>query len=205
MDYFVLILIAGLAVMVLAKLYSVLGKDVGAPPPAASQQARPTDKIEPVSAPRPKTMGFSGLAALQKTDPGFDPADFLHGAQAAYEMIVKAFAAGDRETLQNLLERDVFETYDGAITERETNGQTVQIDIVRMLDTKIIDASVERKKAFLTVQFHTDLSVIETDKDGKATVEKEGGIAETTEQWTFSRDLNSADPNWRLSAVAAIA
>ncbi len=190
--------------MVLAKLYSVLGKDVGAPPPQ-SQQARPTDKIEAAPASRPSVAGFSGLAALQKTDPGFDPSAFLQGAQSAYEMIVKAFAAGDRETLQGLLEEEVFETYDGAITERETNGQTVQIDIVRVLDTKIVDASVERKKAFLTVQFHTDLSVIETDKEGNSTVEKEGGIAETTEQWTFSRDLNSTDPNWRLSAVAAIA
>src|SRR5690606_26811700 len=47
----------------------------------------------------------SGLNAMADADSTFSPKSFLEGAKAAYEMIVTAFAEGDRKTLKNLLEK----------------------------------------------------------------------------------------------------
>jgi len=204
MDLIVLLVIAAVALFVLARLYSVLGRDVGMPPPTversvlSNEAALKQDSVK-------KIPSFSGLAALQKIDASFDPSLFLDGAKTAYEMIVLAFAEGDRKTLRSLLEDTVYETYEAMITERESEGRKIQVDIVRMHDSKIVEAEIDKKTAFITVEFHTDLSQVEKDENDQVINDEETGLSETVEQWTFSKQVNSSDPNWRLFGVAAIA
>ena len=45
----------------------------------------------------------SGLRAIAEADGSFGPKSFVEGAKSAYEMIVTAFAQGDRATLKMLL------------------------------------------------------------------------------------------------------
>jgi predicted lipid-binding transport protein (Tim44 family) len=49
----------------------------------------------------------NGLLEIAKIDPGFEPETFVRGARQAYEMIVTAFAEGNRKILKDLLHRDV--------------------------------------------------------------------------------------------------
>jgi predicted lipid-binding transport protein (Tim44 family) len=181
-----------------------LGKDVGAAPLLPKQKQAPQEDLgfvkEPVSHP-----SFVGLSGLQKIDASFNAEEFLSGAKSAYEMIVRGFASGDRDVLRPLLEDEVYNSYDEAISGREKSGKSLQTDIVKMHDAKIIEAEIDKNETFITVEFHTDLSMIEKDKDGHVLEKEDTGLAETKEQWTFSRRLNSNDPNWRLIAVAAIA
>ena len=44
-----------------------------------------------------------GMRAIKDADPTFEPKSFVDGAKMAYEMIVMAYADGDRKTLKNLL------------------------------------------------------------------------------------------------------
>jgi hypothetical protein len=60
-----------------------------------------------------------GLRAIKDADPSFEPRTFAEGAKMAYEMIVMAYADGDRRTLKNLLSRDVYDGFVAAIAERE--------------------------------------------------------------------------------------
>ena len=60
-----------------------------------------------------------GLDAIAREDKSFDGKHFIAGARAAYEMIVTAYAEGDRRTLKNLLSRDVYDGFEAAIRERE--------------------------------------------------------------------------------------
>lgn len=206
MDLFVLLVIAGVALFVLSKLYAVLGRDVGAPIPPQITKPSPVNEASSLGeSPVQQQISFAGLAALQKADQSFDPGGFLAGARSAYEMIVTAFAQGDRDALRPLLEDQVYQNYDMAISEREASGKKMQLDIVRMRDAKIIEAEIEDDDTYVTVEFHTDLSMIETDQGGEMLEAEETGLAETKEQWTFSRRQNTNDPNWRLAAVAAIA
>ena len=52
---------------------------------------------------KPGTDLNKGLRAIKDDDPSFDPKTFVDGAKMAYEMIVMAYADGDRKTLKNLL------------------------------------------------------------------------------------------------------
>ena len=54
------------------------------------------------------------LQAIAEADRSFDPKHFLTGARAAYEMIVTAFAEGDRKSLKQLLSREVFDSFSAA-------------------------------------------------------------------------------------------
>ncbi|MGE0701323.1 MAG: Tim44/TimA family putative adaptor protein, partial [Hyphomicrobiaceae bacterium] len=50
-----------------------------------------------------------GLLAIARADSNFDPEHFMVGARQAYEMIVTAFAEGNRKMLKTLLSREVFD------------------------------------------------------------------------------------------------
>ena len=113
-----LIIFAGLAAVVLYQLYSVLGRRVGRQPeerPApepAGPVVRPADRpLETAD----EGASLTGLAAVRARDPYFDVGRFLGGAKSAYEMIVVAFAQGDRRTLKDLLSSEVYESFEGAI------------------------------------------------------------------------------------------
>ena len=54
----------------------------------------------------------TGLDAISGADSNFDGQHFLTGARAAYEMIVNAYAEGDRRTLKNFLAREVYDGFE---------------------------------------------------------------------------------------------
>ena len=121
-------------------------------------------------------------------DPQFSQREFLKGAKAAYEMIVTAFAEGDRETLKNLLNSDVYGDYDQALKDRETSGDEPN-EFMRLKDANIDSAELTGSVAEISVLFEAELSNGEW-------------VSQTRELWTFERDLKSRDPNWRLSDVS---
>ena len=76
--------------------------------------------------PKPARRSPPGSTRLPPPTANSTPQHFLTGARAAYEMIVNAFAEGDRRTLKNLLSREVYDGFEGAIIEREKRGDTVE-------------------------------------------------------------------------------
>jgi predicted lipid-binding transport protein (Tim44 family) len=129
------------------------------------------------------------VADIIHVDPSFDVGHFLMGARKAYEMIVAAFASGDRETLRNLLVPHVFSSYEQAIKDREANGGKGP-ELVRLKTADLADAELDGVIARVAVRFEAELA------------EGAHGIRDTKERWTFERDTTSRDPNWRLSGVA---
>src|SRR5439155_15604627 len=71
----------------------------------------------------PGTKAWAGLDAIAAADPAFAIKPFAEGAKSAYEMIVTAFAEGNREVLRNLLSPEVFESFSAALAEREKRGE----------------------------------------------------------------------------------
>ena len=66
-------------------------------PLAPTADVAPTDRWKDIAEPgTPLAAGLDGIAAQ---DSSFDPRHFLSGARSAYEMIVLAFANGDRRAL----------------------------------------------------------------------------------------------------------
>ncbi|RVA75482.1 calcium-binding protein, partial [Mesorhizobium sp. M7A.F.Ca.US.006.04.2.1] len=72
---------------------------------------------------KPDTDLNKGLRTIKDNDPSFEPKGFVDGAKMAYEMIVMAYADGDRKTLKNLLSREVYDGFVAAIGEREAKAE----------------------------------------------------------------------------------
>jgi predicted lipid-binding transport protein (Tim44 family) len=141
------------------------------------------------------------LKAIIKADPSFRPREFLEGAKMAYEMIVMAFADGDRKTLKGLLSKEVFDGFDAAIREREAKGEVVKSTFVGIDKSAITNASLKQSEAQVTIRIVSQLISATFDKDGKLIDGDQEGVADVTDIWTFARDIRSRDPNWKLIAT----
>jgi predicted lipid-binding transport protein (Tim44 family) len=149
----------------------------------------------------PGTPSWNGLEAIATAEPGFSPKMFVEGAKAAYEMIVTAFASGDRNTLRNLLAKDVFESFSQAISERESRGEKVQTTFVSIDKASIEDVAVRGRAAQVSVRFQSKLITATTDSAGNIIDGNAEKVVDMIDVWTFTRDLGSRDPNWRLMAT----
>ena len=144
-----------------------------------------------------------GLDAVARDDKTFDAKHFVTGARAAYEMIVQAYAEGDRRTLKNLLSREVYDGFEAAIRERETKGETVESRFVAIEKSDIAGAELRGRTAQVTVRFVSQLISVTRDKSGNVIEGNPERVTDVTDVWTFARDLSSRDPNWKLVATEA--
>lgn len=143
------------------------------------------------------------ILKIAESDPSFDAEHFAGGAKQAYEMIVTAFAEGNREMLSNLLSRDVFEGFASAMDDRDTRGETVDQSFVGIHKCDITDAELVGSEASITLKFVSQLITATMDSAGTVISGDSQKIQEVTDIWTFARDLDAQDPNWRLVATQA--
>jgi predicted lipid-binding transport protein (Tim44 family) len=228
-DIYTIIFLA-LAVFIFLRLRSVLGQRTGRERPpydpySARDGVRPAaEKVvalpnrAPETAPKPAeppampterwkdiaetgTPIAGGLDAIAAVEPQFDAKHFLTGARAAYEMIVTAFAEGDRRALKNLLSREVYEGFDAAITEREKNGNKVETKFVAIEKAEITGAEWRKPNALITVRFVSQLISVTRDAKDNVIEGSADKVTDVTDVWTFARDISTRDPNWKLVAT----
>ena len=230
-DIYTIIFLA-LAVFIFLRLRSVLGQRTGRERPpydpyAARKPGQPaTEKVislpnrnaeaaaaqpaEPVPAGErwkgvaaPDSPVAAGLDAIVAADSSFDAKSFIAGARGAYEMIVNAYAEGDRRTLKSLLSREVYEGFEGAITEREKRGETVESHFVSIDEAEVTGAELQKRTAQVTLRFVSKMITATRDKEGKVIDGNAEKVSDVTDIWTFAREVNSRDPNWKLVATEA--
>jgi predicted lipid-binding transport protein (Tim44 family) len=146
-----------------------------------------------------------GLMEVAKLDPAFEPEPFVRGARQAYEMIVTAFAEGNRKILKDLLNRDVYDGFVRAMAERESRGEQVDQSFVGINKADIVESEVKSGIANITIRFVSQLISATRDKAGAILSGDPQRVKEVTDIWTFSRDISTAkartNPNWRLIAT----
>lgn len=142
-----------------------------------------------------------GLRAIKDADASFEPKTFVDGAKMAYEMIVMAYADGDRKTLKNLLSREVYDGFVAAITDRESKSEKVQSSFVGIDKADIVSAEMKGGEAHVTLRIVSELISATRDKAGAVIDGDPETVAEVKDVWTFSRDTRSRDPNWKLVAT----
>ena len=146
----------------------------------------------------------TGLRAIAEADTTFSPKSFIEGAKAAYEMIVTAFAQGDRHTLRNLLEKDVYDGFERAIKDREAQGRKIDFTFVGLPKVEISEAELDKRAASVTVRFHAEVVSATRDKDGALIEGNEVEVTNIADEWTFARSPKSRDPNWKLVATSQL-
>jgi predicted lipid-binding transport protein (Tim44 family) len=215
-----IILLAMVAGFLVLRLRSVLGRRQGferqphaegRPAGYDPRGARPADAVpEEASAPtapaapsgrhtipdRRSPVG-QALSRIAGVEPSFDPSRFLDGAEAAFRMIVQAFASGDRGTLRSLLSDDAYAGFAKVLDAREAAGERQRTELRAVHEVAIEAADLRGQVADITVRFVTDQINMTTGRDGEV-VSGSDAITELTDLWTFQRDLTSADPTWKL-------
>ena len=171
--------------------------------PAQEQDARAEGEQRVRDFAAGNTEMGKGLVDLVRADPSFEPAQFLQGAKAAYEIIVTAFAEGNRKTLKDLLNSDVYDGFSGAITERESRGEQIDQSFVGIKSADLVEAEVKGGMAQLTVKFVSELISATRDRAGVVITGDPKRIREVTDIWTFAREVMSRNPNWKLVATQA--
>jgi predicted lipid-binding transport protein (Tim44 family) len=144
-----------------------------------------------------------GLVDIFRSDGTFDPDHFVQGAKAAYEIIVTAFAEGNRRTLKNLLNSEVYDGFNNAISDREKRGEQIDQSFVGIKSADLVEAELKADIAQLTVKFVSELISATRDRAGVVISGDPKRIREVTDIWTFARDVSSRDPNWKLVATQA--
>src|ERR1700710_1919633 len=156
----------------------------------------PTDRWKGIT--EPGTPLALGLDALPANDSSFDPRHFISGARSAYEMIVLAFANGDRRALKDLLSSEVYESFDAVIKDREKHEQKTETRFVSIDKAELVGAEARDRSAQLTVRFVSQMVSVTRDKAGTIVDGNPDKVTDITDVWTFARDTTSRDPNWKL-------
>jgi len=175
------------------------GKNGAASEPALDIAAEKPDRWAGIA--EAGTPVAAGLDAIKRAQPDFNAAHFLTGAKAAYEMIVTAFAQGDRKTLKGLLARDVFDNFVKEIGDRESRGETSETRFVAIEKAEITDAEVKANAMQVTVRFLSQIVATTKNKAGEAVEGSPNGMTDITDVWTFARNVGANDPNWKLVAT----
>ena len=213
------IIFALLAVFVVWKLKSVLGTRVDIEkPPSRSTGGANTDNVVrlPGAADRPPPpprqdqradafvrtdKGRLAVDAIAAADRTFEPGRFVNGAKMAYQMIIAAFASGDRKTLDSLLSPDVLASFTSAIGQREAAGEQSSTKVVSVDAVEIVDGGVKDGTAQVSTRISAKMINVVRDRNGNVVSGDPETVVSTDDLWTFARVIASGDPTWRLIAT----
>jgi len=151
----------------------------------------------------PADVVAEGLNRIRRADPSFDPTQFIEGARTAFEMIVAAFAKGDKAELRPLLSDEVFRRFAMAIDERVAAKEALETQIERLDSVDIVEAELVARTAQVTLKLVSHQVNVTRAMDGSIVEGSPGQPVEKTDYWTFARDTRSTDPNWVLVATSS--
>lgn len=144
----------------------------------------------------------SEIADLCRFDPRFDVREFVEGAREAFPMIVEAFAKGDLRTLKDLLAPSVYESFEQAVEDRISRGETVSTEIHAVKTVKIMQVKRIESMVFIKLRFIADETCVIRDREGAVLSGNPDRITTMNDVWTFGRDVRSKDPTWFLYETA---
>ena len=188
--------------------------DPNAPPGTVVQLPGPDERAAGTPAPadlgaawkdhvEPGSSALDGLVRIAQADRTFTAESFMAGARAAYEMIVLGFAKGDRDTLKPLLAREVYDGFDTAIRGREARGEKNETTFVSTEKSLVHDAQLKGRTAQVAIRFHSKMITVTRGQTGEPVDGAVDQVADVFDLWTFAREVDSRDPNWRLVATEA--
>ena len=185
LQFFDIIIFAVIAVFIIYRLKSVLGKRTGFQKDIKQQEfIKKEKKFEQFQVPQLKESEKK-LAIVYKKVSTFDHKTFLEGAKKAFEIIITAFNQGDKNTLKGLVSKDVFSAFESAINEGSNNPRSQFYSLV--VDS-IEDAKVANGKISIAVNFISEQIVSENEEN----------IIKNKDTWVFEKPDTSSTTAWIL-------
>ena len=185
LQFFDIIIFAVIAVFIIYRLRSVLGKRTGFQKNINQQEfVKKETTPDELKIPQLKESEQK-LEAVYKKVSSFNHKEFLEGAKKAFEIIITAFNKGDKSTLKNLVSKDVYSAFEGAINSGSNNPNSQFYSLV--IDG-VEDAKVEGGKISIAVNF-TSEQILSDNEDS---------IVKNKDTWVFEKPESSTGPAWLL-------
>jgi len=188
-EYIDIILLAMIAGFIFLRLRGILGKRSGFEGKTPSQIDKVLKEAVINKAPL-KREAFDETA--QK--------EFLNGAKIAYETIITDFSDNDNKltTSKPLLNKEIYNQFNEALKERNNRGHYAEITFIGINSATIKEHKKIDKILNVTVEFIAEVITCIKDKDKKIISGDPEKIKKIYDTWVFSRDITSANPNWKL-------
>ena len=185
-----LIIFGGVAIFLIYRLRSVLGKRAGIQKKDLSKNSDLAKDNQTPKKTNPPLLkeNESKFAIAYESLPGFDHKNFIEGAKFAFEAIVNAFNSGDKKTLKTLLTKNVLISFEKAIDESKNNPD---FHFYSLVISGVEDVIVTKNTIFITLKI-----ISEQFKDND-----ESSVIKKQDIWTFQKEIDSKSPTWLLSST----
>ena len=185
-----IILLAMFAGFIILRLRNILGKKTGHQGKSASRYfPRGMEVLKDVENNEAIKSGIVDEEAKK---------EFLKGAEIAYEKIITSFAKGDKKSLKELLEKNMFNRFSEVIDERKAKQLKYETTFIGLKSTKILEFKKIENIYKVTVNFISEIITCVKDKNNKIIEGNPDEIKTANDIWKFSKNMWSQDPTWYL-------
>ena len=185
LQFFDIIIFAVIAIFIIYRLRSVLGKRTGFQK-KINQQEFVKKETNPQQEKIPQlTENEKKLEIVYQKVSSFDHKIFLEGAKKAFEIIITAFNKGDKKTLNGLVSKDVYVAFETVIDSGSNNPNS---QFYSLIVDGIEDAKVENGKITIAVNFISEQILSDNEEN----------VVKNKDTWVFERLESSTGPSWTL-------
>jgi len=93
------------------------------------------------------------IKKIIEADPEFNTENFLFGARAFFEMVLKSFVSGNLEDIKNYTKPSVLKSFKNAIDDRAKEKESLIIELRSIKTNKILTATVNKTSIKISVFF----------------------------------------------------
>jgi len=185
-----IILLAMFAGFIILRLRNILGRKTG-------HQGKPAARYFPKGMEVLKDIENNDAIRSGNVDEEAKK-KFLKGAEVAYEQIIVSFAKGDKKSLKNLLERNMYNRFAEVIDERKNKELKYETTFIGLKSSKILEFKKIENIYKVSVNFVSEIITCVKDKNNNIIEGNPDTIKTVHDIWKFSKNMWSQDPTWYL-------
>ena len=217
MIYIDILILAMIAIFILNRLRSVLGKKTGNEPdfvervstrkensveskPDIETNTKIKDKELRINSKQNSSLN-ERLNQIKKIDKAFNLDMFINNSKRAFEFIIKSYVNNNEKELSKLLSKEILQDYKNEIRKREKNKERLEIEIIELKEPVIKKVSIDSNLAKIQVEYKSQQIQATYDINDKIIDGDVNQILSIKEVWIFSRKLNNKSPIWTLEEI----
>ena len=144
---------------------------------------------------------ITGIKQLQAVDSKFTQESFLTEMSGNFEVIIRSFVQGAKDTLKPLLVPSLYKLYEKEMNSLKKQELLGELDFFRLVGATIQDISVAEGIAKIKVHFVSDQTQLRKDKSGTVVEGDPNAIDRINEVWVVEKNLGAKETAWKLAEI----
>ncbi len=144
---------------------------------------------------------ITGMKQVQAVDSKFTQENFLTEMKGNFEVIIRSFVQGAKDTLQPLLSPSLYDLYEKEIDAVKKQGLLGELDFFRLVGATIKDIGVAEGVARIKIHFVSDQTQLRKDKKSQVVEGDPNAIDRINEVWIVEKNLEAKETAWKLAEI----